>query len=84
MDLDISKIEAFSYIGESLSIDCKISFTVDDSLLFDSKVEQKILQDIFQRPKVNNNAKSILDPKDSFNLFKNLKVISGANKLQVL
>jgi hypothetical protein len=58
-----------------INIDLIVEVVVDDSIFFDTKVTSKIQQALFIKPQVYSNSKSIIDPKDNFNLKDNLKAI---------
>jgi len=50
---------------------------IDDSFFFDTSINKKIQNSLFIKPAVKkpNLAKSIIEPKDNFNLIDNIKAI---------
>lgn len=73
--IDLTKYKNFSYRWSMINIDLIVEVVVDDSIFFDTKVTSKIQQALFIKPQVYSNSKSIIDPKDNFNLKDNLKAI---------
>jgi len=74
----------YSYDWNMISIHLTIEVVIDDAIFFDTKVRQKILDDIWFKPKLNNwSPELILDPKDNFNFMENIKAIPNDAKIYV-
>jgi len=73
--IDLSKYKNFSYRWNKININLFVELIVDDAIFFDTKITSKIQQAAFVKPRVFSPWKSIIDPKDNFNLMENLKAI---------
>lgn len=69
------EMQAFSYAGKKISIELHTQLVVDNKLLFDTKINEKHELKLGTKPKISKDTKSIIDPSDAFNFFKNLKAI---------
>lgn len=76
--------EFYHYTWEMIHMYPQIHVRIDDSIFFDTKISKKITKELSRPPKVRNNPKKVLNPKDTFNLLYNLKSISHADKVVVL
>jgi hypothetical protein len=73
--IDISNYKNFSYRWNKININLFVELVVDDAIFFDTKITSKIQESLFIKPKVLSPWKSIIDPKDNFNLIDNLKAV---------
>ena len=67
---------SFPYSGSKISIQTFAEVKVTTAIFFNSttrfSLSNYIPSDLPKRAKVKNNAKQLIDPKESFNFFKNL------------
>lgn len=82
--LPSASFDHFSYQGNKIDILLHCKLTIDDSILFDTKLTEALNIPLGDKPKINNNASAIIDPKDIFNFFANLKAIPAHNQLLTL
>ena len=73
--IDLKKYKNFTYRWNQININLFLELVVDDSIFFDTKVTSKIQDSLFVKPKVSSLWKSIIDPKDNFNIIDNIKAI---------
>ena len=73
--IDMSKNKNFSYKWSHINIILFSELIVDDAIIFDTKITNKIQSSLFIKPKVSSNSQLIINPKDSFNLIENIKAI---------
>jgi hypothetical protein len=79
------EMRAYTYSGKMISITLHTRLVVDDSILFDTKITEEQELKLGTKPSVSANAKSIIEPSDSFSIFKNLKAIpAGARMLTII
>jgi hypothetical protein len=76
--------KAFSYQGRKIDIKIESKVVVDDSILFDTKLSQE--EEFNLGTKINNkvDANLIIEPKDLFSFFSNLKAIPAQNQITTL
>ena len=72
--------DRYTYRGNMIDILMRARLKVDDSVLFDSKHIENLELPLANKPKVDNDAKSIIDPRDIFSFFANLKAIPAHNQ----
>jgi len=77
-------IRAYSYNGERIDIEIHTQLVIDDAVLFDTKISQQQELDLGLRPPVKEDANLIVEPKDDFFFFSNLKAIPALNQLITL
>ena len=82
--LPSSSFDHYSYNGNKIDILLHCKLTVDDSLLFDTKLADTLEIPLGDKPKVKTDAGSIIDPGDVFNFFANLKAIPAHNQAMTL
>lgn len=82
-EIDLTKHKSYTYKWQKISMDLSCKVIINDSIFFDTKISEKIERNINTKPKVSNNAKRIIQPKDLFDFFKNLQAIPHKNKIQV-
>ena len=76
---------AFPYSGHMIKIETLVELKVDDSIIpyMDTVVKRGMCGYLGskapKRAKVSNNAKELIDPKDSFKFFKNLTALPIQN-----
>ena len=81
---------AFPYSGHMIKIEALVELEVNDSIIpFMDTVVKRSLTGYLprvtpKRAKVSNNAKELIDPKDSFKFFKNLTAIPIHNQLATI
>jgi hypothetical protein len=79
---------SFPYSGSKISIQTFAEVKVTTAIFFNSttrlSLSNYIPSDLPKRAKVKNNAKQLIDPKDSFNFFKNLISIPAENQIATI
>ena len=81
---------AFPYSGHMIKIETFVRLKVNDSIIpfMDTEVKRGLCGYLDgknpKRAKVSNNAKELIDPKDSFKFFKNLRALPIQNQLATL
>jgi hypothetical protein len=81
---------AFPYSGHMIKIETIAELKVDDSIIpyMDTVVRRSLTGHLPgktpKRAKVSNNAKELIDPKDSFKFFKNLTALPIHNQLATI
>ncbi len=75
IEIDIKKYKNYTYEWKKIYINLYLELVVDDSIFFDTKITSNIQNSLFIKPKVTNAWKSLIDPKDNFNILDNLKAI---------
>ena len=75
--IDLKNHKNFSYEWNMIDINLFTELKIDDSFFFDTSINKKIQNSLFIKPAVKkpNLAKSIIEPKDNFNLIDNIKAI---------
>ena len=68
-------IRAYSYYGSMIDIEIHTRVIIDDAMLFDSKVSTEQELELGLKPPAEDDAERIVEPKDDFFFFKNLKAI---------
>lgn len=82
--------DAFPYSGHMIKIETFVRLKVNDSIIpfMDTEVKRGLCGYLDgknpKRAKVSNNAKELIDPKDSFKFFKNLRALPIQNQLATL
>ena len=69
------EMRAFTYSGRMITIKLHTRLVVDDAILFDTEITEEQELKLGTKPKIAKNTKSIIEPSDAFNLFKNLGAI---------
>ena len=81
---------AFPYSGHMIKIETIVKLKVNDSIIpfMDTVVKRSLTGHLPgktpKRAKVSNNAKELVDPKDSYKFFKNLTSLPRQNQLAVV
>ena len=78
------ELSAFSYSGDMIDIDIHTRVIIDDGMLFDSKISTEQELELGLKAPVEDDADAIVEPKDDFFFFKNLKAIPFHNQLITL
>lgn len=84
IDIDLKKYRAYTYRWKLININFFVDLVVDDSLFFDTKITQIIQNQLWVKPKVSTDSKSMINPKDNFNIIDNLKAIPIHAKVFVI
>ena len=75
----------YEYSGKKIKIECDAWLRIDDKLIRkDTTISEKLPVDVLKRPRVDNDAKELIEPKDVFQFFKNLMAIPAHNKILTL
>ena len=82
--LPSSSFDHYSYNGNKIDILLHCKLTVDDSILFDTKLVEALDISLGDKPKVKTDASAIIDPNDVFSFFANLQAIPAHNQLMTL
>ena len=79
---------SFPYSGSKIKIQTFAEVKITTALFFNSTTKFSLSNNISgklpKRAKVKNNAKQLIDPKDSFHFFKNLSSIPTGNKIATI
>ena len=79
---------AFPYSGSKIKIQTFAEVKVTTAIFFSSSTKfslsDHISSELPKRAKVKNNAKELIDPKDSFSFFKNLTSIPAKNQIATI
>ncbi len=79
-----SELTGFCYDGSEIEIEYQGVLKIDDAVFFDTKVSEEVIYNVLKKPKIRRDAKNLIDPKDSFNFFTNLRAIPLRNQLATL
>jgi len=77
-------LKRYTYDGRKIKILLHCKLTIDDSLLFDTKLTESLELPLGSKPRVDNDARAIIDPQDIFSFFANLKAIPAHNQAMTL
>ena len=69
------EMRAYTYSGRKITMKLHTRLVVDDAVLFDTKITEEHELELGTKPNISTNAKSIVEPLDAFDFFKNLKAI---------
>ena len=84
LTIPLSTFSGFTYTGEKIKTEYQGTLTIDDSLFFfDTKVKETITK-LLDKPKVNTDAKQLIEPRDTFDFIHNLKAIPPHRQLHVI
>lgn len=79
---------SFPYSGSKIKIQTFAEVKITTAFFFNSttrfSLSNHISGELPKRAKVKNNAKQLIDPKDSFNFFKNLSSIPAENQIATI
>lgn len=73
----------YYYSGEKIQIVPEIKVIINDSIFFDTKISKKVTKELSRPPKVSENPKKVLNPKDTFEWLYNISCISHRDKVIV-
>lgn len=76
----IGSIEAYTYRGKMIDIELHTLVTIDDGIIFDTKIDQAQELAISDKPPVSGDAKTLIEPEDAFNFSANLAAIPIHNR----
>lgn len=83
--IPLKDINAYTYSGHDISMSTEVQLSKTTSMLsFFSKQKQPVKLGFFSAPAKTVSAAVMIEPPDTFNLFKNIKVLSGSDKLYFL
>lgn len=83
--IPLRSIEAYTYQGHDISMSTEVQITKAESLLgFLSTKKRPVKLGFFRAPPSVASAKVTIQPPDTFNLFKNVRVLSSSNQLYFL
>jgi len=68
-------MRAYSYVGREIDIKVRTQLVVDDAILFDTKITDEHELELGMKPTISTPAGAIIEPKDTFDFFKNLQAI---------
>jgi len=71
-----TSFSGYWYDGSKIAIECHGTLRIDDGLVADTTLQEKLVCTQIQRPKVRTNAKELMDPDDSFDFSTNLEQLS--------
>ena len=83
-EIPAASLKVYSYKGGMIEIKLHTRLKIDDGFLFDTKISEQQQLSLGIKPQVSNNAKAMVDPKDRFNFFANLKAIPSRNRVYTL
>ncbi len=78
------KLRIYTYKGGMIDIELRTQLTVDDSLLFDTKLSESHQLPLGDKPKVADEADGIIKPDDVFKFVANFKAIPFHNQVITL
>ncbi|MEE3371253.1 MAG: hypothetical protein VX346_18105 [Planctomycetota bacterium] len=77
--------DAYSYWGHQIDVEIRLKLHVDDGWIFDSKAEDILPKQAFQRPAVTPRlTKALTDPKDVYSLNRSFGAIGSWNSLKIV
>ncbi|QDU89671.1 hypothetical protein Pla175_30650 [Pirellulimonas nuda] len=76
--------DCFTYQGKMIDVRLHGRVKVDDGVLWDTALQGALAHELLRRPAVDDDAKSIVDPKDCFCLARNFAAIPLPNKINTL
>ena len=79
-----SEFSGFCYDGSQIEIEYQGVLKIDDAIFFDTKVTEEVTYNLLKKPKIRRDADELIDPKDHFNFFTNLRAIPIRNQLATL
>lgn len=77
-------LPGFSYRGKMIDISFYGRMTIDDGVLWDTKIGERLEINDFHREQPKHDAKEMADPKDYFNLASNLMAIPLHRKISTI
>ena len=80
----IDRFSGFSYDGSQIDIEYEGFLKIDDGIFVDTKVSREVTYQVLRKPKVRVDTEKLVEPKDRFNLFTNLRAIPAKNQLATL
>lgn len=83
-NIDLKKYKNYTYKWKKININLVVELIVDDAIIFDTKLTEKIQKEIWNKPKVSTSAKFMISPMDLFNMIDNLKAIPNTAKVIVM
>lgn len=84
IELPATRLKTYTYSGEHMNVELHSVLTVDDSVLFDTKIKDQHKLPMLDKPKVSENAETIIEPDDIYNFFANLQALSIQNRILTL
>lgn len=82
--IDAGNLGAYTYRGRMIDLELQIRVVVDDGILFDTTVTETVERALGGKPSVSNDSKQLIEPKDAFQFFANLKAIRARDQFLVL
>ena len=79
-----SKFSGYCYNGSQIEIEYQGVLKIDDAIFFDTKVTEEVTYKVLKKPKLRRNAENLIEPKDHFNLFTNLRAIPIQHQISTL
>ena len=79
-----AKVRAYTYSGPHLDLVLHARLVVDDSLLFDTKISERLALELGMKVPVTTDAKTLVEPPDGFLFFRNLAAIPAHNQVVTL
>ncbi len=80
----INRFSGFSYAGSQIDIEYEGFLEIDDGIFVDTKVSRAVTHQVLRKPKVRGNTEKLVEPKDRFDLFTNLRAIPAQNQIATL
>lgn len=82
--IDLKNYKNYNYSWKKINIDLFVELVFDDAIFFDTKITKKLEELVFKKSEVLNiDSKSIINPKDIFSFFANIKAIPNEAKIKV-
>ncbi|MEO1995091.1 MAG: hypothetical protein ABGZ17_07435 [Planctomycetaceae bacterium] len=79
-----TKLTDFCYSGTLIEIEYHGELRIDDAVFFDTKVSEEVLYKLLKKPKIRKSAKHLIDPKDRYNFFTNLRAVPFHNFVVIM
>lgn len=79
-----ARVRAFSYAGSKIGLRILTRLRIADGVLLDSVLSEEQQLTVGLKPAVSTDSKALVEPKDLFDFFANLKAIPPASQLVTL
>lgn len=81
IEIPTSSLETYTYSGNHIDVELHSVLIVDDGILFDTKIKDKHELPLIDKPEISESAKKLVEPKDTYSFFANLKALSPQRRV---
>lgn len=74
------RLSFYSYTGKHIDLVVHTRVEVDDAMIFDTTVSEEQMVRVGAKPRLNTDVREIIEPRDVFQFFSNLKAIPAQNQ----